>query len=47
MLEAAAGEQHRQIDIGVRIGAAHAGAVEHHRAVEQRLAFFLGLVQRL
>ena len=46
MLEPAAGEQHRQVVVGVRVGAPHAGAVKHHRAVEQRLAFFLAAGER-
>ena len=41
MPEAAAGEQHRQVRVRVRVGAAHAGAVQHHRPVEQRVAFLL------
>ena len=47
MLEAAAGQEHRQVYVGVGVGTAHAGAVEHHRAVEQRPAPFVGRFQRL
>ena len=38
VLEAAAGQQHGQVDVRVGVRAAHAGAIEDHRAVEQRLA---------
>ena len=41
VFEAAAGQQHRQVHVRVRIRAAHWRAVKNHRAVEQRLVFFL------
>ena len=39
--EAAAGQDRRQVEAGVRVGVAEVGAVEHHRAVEQRLPLFV------
>ena len=41
VLEAAAGEDRRQVRGHVRVGVAEVGAVEHHRAVEQRVFAFL------
>ena len=38
--EAAAGEERRQVRRRVRVGVAEVGAVQDHRAVEQRLAVF-------
>jgi hypothetical protein len=39
VLEPAAREQHRQVVVRVRVGAAHAGAIEDHRPIEQRFAY--------
>ena len=41
VLETAAREHHGQVHVRVRIRAAHWRAVKNHRAVEQRLVFFL------
>src|SRR5262249_39908881 len=42
--EAAAREQDGEVVVGVRVGAAHAGAVQHHRPVQQRLVALAGAV---
>ena len=40
MLEAAAGEQDRQVGVVVGVGVAHVAAEEHHRPVQQTLVPF-------
>ena len=45
--EAAAGEERRQVRRRVRVGVAEVGAVQDHRAVQQRLAAFPGGLQAL
>jgi hypothetical protein len=40
--EAAAGEQDGQIDVRVGVSAAHAGAVQYHRPIEQGFATLKG-----
>ena len=47
MLEPATCKQHGQVDIRMRVGAAHAGAIKHHGALQQRLPFFLSLAQAI
>ena len=46
VLETAAGEEDREIHVRVRVRASHAGAVQDHRAVEQRLPFFFRFIER-
>ena len=45
VLEAAAGEQHRQVLHAVGAGVAQVAAEEHRRPVEQVVAFFLRVLQ--
>ena len=45
MLEAAAGQQHRQVRRRMITGVAQVAAEEHHRPIEQTLALFLRLLQ--
>ena len=47
MAEPAAGEDDRQIRVGVRVGVAHAAAEEHHRMVQQRAIVILHSAESL